>query len=76
MIQTKGDDMNDTITKKAIPRIRNMKEAFEDIQDEDPFTSITFFAFRRDVLNGMIPSRKNGRCYYVNMNDVWEYYSS
>jgi len=67
--------MNDKIIKKPIPRIRNMQEAFKDIRAIDPCSSITYFAFRRDVLNGMIPSRKNGRCYYINMDDVWEYYS-
>ena len=56
------------------PRIRNMKRAFEEIKAKDPFSSISFFSFRRDVIRGAIPSRKNGKRYLVNMLDVESYY--
>jgi len=59
---------------RSIPRIRNMKEAYALIRAKDPKTSISFFAFRRDVIDGKIPSMKNGNRYYVNMQDVEEYY--
>ena len=75
--------MNDTIefgrarahfVDRSIPRIRNMKEAHELIRAKDPQTSISFFAFRRDVLSGAIPSRRNGARYYVDLKDVENYY--
>ena len=57
------------------PRIRNMKVAYEEIKAQDPQSSITYFSFRRDVIKGSIPSRKNGKRYLLNMQDVEDYYS-
>jgi hypothetical protein len=59
---------------EAIPRIRNMKCAYNEIVRNDPRSSITYFAFRRDIIMGRIPSRKNGRRYYLNMDEVENYY--
>jgi len=62
------------IEDRNMPRIRSMKEAHAYIKTKDPNTSISFFAFRRDVLNGSIPSRKNGSRYYVDLNEIEQYY--
>ena len=59
----------------SIPRIRNMKRAYAEIIENDPYSSISFFSFRREVIKGSIPSMKNGKRYLVNMNDVEAYYS-
>jgi len=58
----------------VLPRIRNLKEAYQEILIVDPATSISYFAFRRDIMTGAIPSRKNGNRYYINMSDVESYY--
>jgi len=52
-----------------------MKRAYAEIIENDPYSSISFFSFRREVIKGSIPSMKNGKRYLVNMNDVEAYYS-
>jgi hypothetical protein len=52
-----------------------MRCAFDEIIENDPRSSITYFSFRRDVIAGNIPSIKNGRRYYIDMRDVEKYYS-
>jgi len=58
----------------SVPRIRNMKEAYGLIRAKDPHISITYFAFRRDVISGKIPSQKNGCRYYLDLQDIEDYY--
>jgi hypothetical protein len=57
------------------PRIRNMKEAYDEIRRGDPLTSISYYSFRNAVLSGDIPSRTIGRLHLVNMDDVDAYYT-
>ena len=60
----------------TIPRIRTMKATYAELKAVDPNTAITFYGFRRTVLSGKIPSLKEGQKILLNMDDVFEYYST
>lgn len=54
-------------------KIRTIKAAHEEIKSQDPNTSLTEFRIRQMVINGEVPSKKAGRKYLVDIDDIFEY---
>lgn len=54
--------------------IRTIEKAVEELKAVDPQTAITAWALRRLVVSGEIPSRKTGKKYLLNMDDVKRYF--
>lgn len=54
-------------------RLRTIEQAFKDIKDADENSSITRNYIRTLVNNHIIPARKSGRKWLINM-DVLEQY--
>ena len=53
-------------------RMRTINEAYKEIKNDDPGTSITVHAIRRLVVMGIVPSVKCGKKYLVNLDDLFE----
>lgn len=51
----------------ALPRIRGITEAVEEIKEADPKTALTVHALRSLVKTGHVPSVKVGNKYLINM---------
>ena len=51
----------------ALPRIRGISEAVEELRAEDPKTALTVHALRFLVKTGHVPSVKVGNKYLINM---------
>jgi len=58
-----------------IPKIRNLTEAYREIINDDPETSICFNSLRHAVITGKIPSVKIGQRYLIDMMKIYAYYS-
>jgi hypothetical protein len=57
-----------------IPKVRTLTDAYKEIVAADPNTGISFYAFRELVISGVIPSRKVGSRYLINMDNVSAYF--
>ena len=57
-------------------RIRTLREAYGEIVNDDPKTSVTFYYFSRLVKSGRIPCKRAGRRYLVNMIDIEAYFNN
>lgn len=60
----------------ALPRMRMMKEAFEEIKQTDPNTALTPNALRKMVVSGDIPSIRIGSRYLINLDHLEEFLST
>lgn len=60
----------------TLPKIRSMREAYEEIKKQDPDTSITYYMFRKFIISNKIPSLKENGKYLVNLNDISDFLSN
>ena len=60
--------------QQTTPRMRFMQEAYAELREQDPGTSVSFFALRQAVLVGDIPSVKVGRRRLLDMANVYDYF--
>lgn len=60
----------------ALPRMRMMKEAFEEIKQIDPNTALSQHALRKMIISGDIPSIRIGSRYLINLDDLEEFLST
>lgn len=56
-----------------MPRMRLLKQAYEEIVAADPDTALTMTALRRIVLSGVIPTVYSGRKRFINMDALLKY---
>ena len=56
-----------------MPRIRTIKQAFDELIHADPSTAMTEFRIRQLILSGAIPSFKAGTRYMIDMDNLEEY---
>lgn len=63
--------MNDTIT--AIPRMRTVNEAAQELKALDPHTAMTPYHIRRLCLDGVLPTVKAGKKILLNLDTLLEY---
>ena len=56
-------------------RLRTIDEVYKVITKSDPKTSITKHYLRQLVINGEIPSRRAGKKYLIDLDDVEKYFS-
>ena len=61
-IKQRGEDM--------ITRVRNIKQAYEYIKQQDSETALTESAFRRIIKNGLIPTFTIGSRILLKLDDV------
>lgn len=59
-----------------LPRIRLMREAYEEIKKNDPGTAITMNYIRKLIISETIPSMRAGSRYLINMDDLENYLSN
>lgn len=55
-------------------KMRTIKSAYETIKRDDPDTAVSEYQLRKMVSAGIIPSKKSGKKYLVNMADIECYY--
>lgn len=58
-----------------ISRMRTIDGTFKLIKRSDPKTSITKHYLRQLVISGEIPSKKAGKKYLVDLNEVERFFS-
>lgn len=58
-----------------MPRMRLIKDAFEQLKKEDPETDITIYALRAIVKSGVIPTVRLGRKLLINYDSLLDYLS-
>lgn len=63
--------MNDTIT--AIPRMRTVNEAAQELKALDPHTAMTPYHIRRLCLDGILPTVKAEKKILINLDALIEY---
>ena len=57
-----------------MPRMRLIKDAFEQLKNDDPDTDITLYALRTIVKSGLVPTVRLGRKVLINYNSLLEYF--
>lgn len=57
----------------AIPRIRTIKSAWEELHQIDPHSAISLHYIRTLVINGTVPSLRSGSKYLVEMDKLFQY---
>ena len=57
-----------------MPRMRIIKDAFEQLKNDDPDTDITLYALRTIVKSGLVPTVRLGRKVLINYNSLLEYF--
>lgn len=65
--------MNTTENHPAIPRMRTVKEAAQEIKAIDPHTAMTPYHIRRLCLTGILPTVKTGKKILFNLDTLIEY---
>lgn len=60
--------------KKPLPRMRTLPQAVKEMKEKDPQTCITLNALRQWVKSGEVPSRKIGKNYLVNLDELERFY--
>ena len=63
-------DMTESVKK---PRMRGIREAVEEIKNNDPESIMTYDRLMRIVHRGDIPSIKLGTRYIINMDMLYQY---
>jgi len=58
-----------------VPRMRLIKDAFEQLKKEDPETDITIYALRTIVKSGVVPTVRLGRKLLINYDSLLDYLS-
>lgn len=58
-----------------MPRMRLIKDAFEQLKKEDPETDITIYALRTIVISGVVPTVRLGRKLLINYDSLLDYLS-
>lgn len=58
-----------------MPRMRLVKDAFEQLKKEDPETDITIYALRTIVKSGVVPTVRLGRKLLINYDSLLDYLS-
>ena len=61
--------------ENAIPKMRLIREVYDEIHAVDPDSAVTMYALRNLVKSGKIPSTKVGRKNLINVTDVLNYFS-
>lgn len=56
-------------------RMRTINKAYEEIKAQDPDTCITRWFLQQLITGGAIPSKRAGKKWLVDMDDVEEYFS-
>ncbi len=59
-----------------MPRMRNAKEAFNEIKQEDPNTKLTLHAVKQIVRTEQIPVVHIGRRCLIDMDSLYKYLGS
>ncbi len=54
-------------------RVRTIKKAYEEIKRSDPNTCLTEHHIRQLAMNGVIPCRKAGNRYLLDLDGLLEY---
>ena len=54
--------------------MRLIKDAFEQLKNDDPDTDITLYALRTIVKSGLVPTVRLGRKVLINYNSLLEYF--
>jgi len=54
-------------------KIRTIRQAYEELKNNDPNTAITPHAIRRFILNGNIPAFMAGQKYLISMENLENY---
>ncbi len=57
-----------------MPRMRLVKDAYEQLRKDDPDTNITMYALRTIVKSGVIPTVKLGKKTLVNYDSLLEFF--
>ena len=57
-----------------MPRMRLVKDAYEQLRKDDPDTNITMYALRTIVKSGVVPTVKLGRKTLVNYDSLLEFF--
>lgn len=57
-----------------MPRMRLIKDAFEQLKNDDPDTDITLYALRTIVKSGLVPTVRLGRKVLINYDSLLEYF--
>ncbi len=57
-----------------MPRMRLVKDAYEQLRKDDPDTNITMYALRTIIKSGVIPTVKLGRKTLVNYDSLLEFF--
>lgn len=57
-----------------MPRMRLIKDAFEQLKNDDPDTDITLYALRTIVKSGQVPTVRLGRKVLINYDSLLEYF--
>ncbi len=57
-----------------MPRMRLVKDAFEQLKMDDPDTNITLYALRTIVKSGVVPTVRLGRKVLINYDSLLEYF--
>lgn len=58
-----------------MPRMRLIKDAFEQLKKEDSETDITIYALRTIVKSGVVPTVRLGRKLLINYDSLLDYLS-
>ena len=58
-----------------MPRMRLIKDAFEQLKKEDPETDITIYALRTIVKSGVVTTVRLGRKLLINYDSLLDYLS-
>lgn len=61
------------LSEVKIPRMRTVKEAYEEIKAADNNTAMSQNHIRQLALSGVIPRIKAGRKYLINLDTLIEY---
>lgn len=59
-----------------VPKMRLIREIYEELHNADPDSAITMYALRQLVKSGKIPCTKVGRKMLINYNDVLDYFKT
>lgn len=57
-----------------MPRMRLVKDAYEQLRKDDPDTNVTMYALRTIIKSGVVPTVKLGRKTLVNYDSLLEFF--
>lgn len=68
--------MQNLTTIQPLPRMRTIKEAAQEIKEQDEHTALTQWRIRELVLSGVLPSVRAGNKILLNLDTLFEYLSN